>query len=83
MTEPEPTWGGRRPGSGRPLRKVKKCTPIWCGQMSPERRAYILRWLSPARREIALLVAAQKAEREQRAREEIIEAMGQMDIGTG
>ena len=59
MTEPKPTWGGARPNSGRKRREAKKSTPIWCGQLEPAEREFILQWLKPAaiRGEILLAIA--------------------------
>lgn len=51
--------GGPRPGSGRPRRQVAKSLPIWCGQISPTVRQFILDTLSPDERLEALMTAAQ------------------------
>ena len=53
--------GGAREGAGRKSRPVPKSKPIWCGQISEEDRAFIVKWLSPEDRYQVLMAAANKA----------------------
>lgn len=53
--------GGSRVGAGRKARTTPKSKPIWCGQVSEEDRAFIMKWLEPDERFQVLLKAANKA----------------------
>jgi len=61
-TCPCPKRGGARAGSGRKSRPDPKSKGIWCGQIRDEQRDFIIKWLSPEDRYIALITAAKKAE---------------------
>jgi hypothetical protein len=66
--EPISLHGGWRPGAGRKARPSAKSKPIWCGQISEEDRAFIMRWLSPDERFQVLMAAANTASSGQRVR---------------
>lgn len=53
--------GGFRKGAGRKARPTSKATPIWCGQISKEDKAFIVKHLSPEERYQVLMAAANKA----------------------
>lgn len=53
--------GGARKGAGRKARPSAKSKPIWCGQISQEDRAFIVKWLSPEDRYQVLMAAANNA----------------------
>ena len=53
--------GGVRKGAGRKARPSPKSRGIWCGQISEEDRAFIVKWLSPEDRYQVLMAAANKA----------------------
>lgn len=55
------TRGGKREGAGRKARPTSKATPIWCGQISKEDKAFIVKYLSPEERHQVLMAAANKA----------------------
>lgn len=57
----KPSHGGSRVGAGRKARATPKSKSIWCGQMSEERRNFVLHWLSPSDRFFVLLAAANNA----------------------
>lgn len=53
--------GGKREGAGRKARPISKATPIWCGQISKEDKAFIVKHLSPEERYQVLMAAANTA----------------------
>lgn len=53
--------GGARKGAGRKSRPTSKSKGIWCGQITDEQRSFIMQWLSPEDRFIALWAASNKA----------------------
>ena len=52
---------------GRPPRGTPLSTPIWCGQLEPEDRQYILDHTTPTERGWALLELARKNATQQAA----------------
>ena len=53
--------GGKRSGAGRKSRPAPKSKGIWCGQITNEKREFIINSLSPDERFGALWAAANKA----------------------
>jgi hypothetical protein len=53
--------GGNRERAGRKSRPAPKALAIWCGQISPEQRDFIMRWLTPDERFGVLWAAANTA----------------------
>ena len=55
------TSGGKREGAGRKPRPSQKAKCIWCGQITQEDRAFIIRHLTPVDRHLILMAAANTA----------------------